>query len=282
MSIPISTGSGAASVAAELLSTLQYQQIKVLGGETGSTSVMGVNPDRSINVSVIGTVQMSGSVVAAGNQSVSGALNVSGSVLLGSSNASVIAVLQNSSLITIASGSVLSVPTGSMITVWQNSSVLAVPVGSTIAVLQSSSIIARVTGSVVALPASGSVLSNSTITSVATANGGLPVYAQLTRYVLGTADMRVVLGNSVVALGAPGAGIRNYVTNVQVANFGSASVLVKISDIHTSTLGWTIAPAGGGSNFNPFYRGADNSPITASLNGTASVLVSMQGFTSNI
>ena len=121
---------------------------------------------------------------------------------------------------------------------------------------------------------------NITITSIATANGAVPIFAPLTARIQGTADLRVVQGASVVVLAAQGSGVRTYVEHVQIANFGSASVLVTFADTTTSILGYTIAPAGGGSNFDCFYRSAANNPITASINGTASVLVSMQAFTS--
>jgi hypothetical protein len=54
MSVPITQGTGASSVAAEVVSGLNYQQIEVYGG--GGSSVMAVNPDGSIRVSVIGTI----------------------------------------------------------------------------------------------------------------------------------------------------------------------------------------------------------------------------------
>lgn len=137
--IPISTGSGAASVATEQIGNFQFQQIKVVGGETGSTSVMGVNPDRSISVSIIGipTVVVGGSVTAiftaAANQSVSGAVTAPpGSVAaVRTDAASVITVSQSSSVVAILqSSSILAVPVGSVVTVWQNSSVIAVPTGN--------------------------------------------------------------------------------------------------------------------------------------------------------
>ena len=103
--------------------------------------------------------------------------------------------------------------------------------------------------------------------------------APLASVIQGTADLRVVQGASVAFLAAPGATIRNYVEHIQVANFGSSSVLVTFADNTTSILGYTIAPAGGGSNFDCFFKAAVNSPVTASINGTASVLVSGQGFT---
>lgn len=79
MAIPITDGQGQSSVATEQIGTVKYQQIKIIGGETGSTSVMGVNPDRTISVSVVGAVQITGSVVALanGNQSISGTVGAS-------------------------------------------------------------------------------------------------------------------------------------------------------------------------------------------------------------
>lgn len=106
--------------------------------------------------------------------------------------------------------------------------------------------------------------------------------APFTKWVSGVADLRVVLGASVTAIAAQGASVFTYVREVQVANFGSASVLVKIAGGLGSTLGWTIAPAGGGSNFTTRYKTGENSAVTASINGTASVLVTISGFTAKI
>lgn len=54
MSVPITPGSGASSVAAEIISGLNYQTIKLAGGETGSTSMLSVTPDGALKVSVLG------------------------------------------------------------------------------------------------------------------------------------------------------------------------------------------------------------------------------------
>lgn len=403
MSIPISFGAGSASIATEKISTADYQIIKVVGGETGSTSVWGITPDGSAKVSVMGTVtttasgagsvitviqsssviavvtgsvatvfqgsvlaiptsstivvwqgssviaRVTGSVVAlpaspsvitvpSGNQSVSGALFVSGSVLLGSSNASVITAAQGSVAVAIVSGSIAATVTppanqsvsgavnvsgsvmlgnsnGSVITVWQNSSVLSVPVGSTIAVLQSSSILAVPVGSVITVLQAPSIVGtyaedtahatgdkgllslnvrNDTLSSVTSADGdygalaigpageGIFANAPLTKWVRGTADLRTVLGSSVTAIAAQGASIFTYITGVQVVNFGPSSVIVTLAGGLGSVLGYTIAPAGGGSNivYPNALKTGENSAFTASINGTASVLVSAQGFIS--
>ena len=51
--VNVTEGSGK-TVGTEDIGGVQYQKIKLVGGETGSTSVLGVNPDKSISVSVIG------------------------------------------------------------------------------------------------------------------------------------------------------------------------------------------------------------------------------------
>lgn len=108
MSIPISTGSGQASVAAEEVGGLQYQRVEILG--QGGASVLAVNADGSLNANITGSVI----TVATANQSVSGTVGASiiGLVPVQTSNSSVITVLQNSSIIAVATGSVVTVPTG--------------------------------------------------------------------------------------------------------------------------------------------------------------------------
>lgn len=214
--VAITDGQGQSSVAAEQIGTVKYQIIKVVGGETGSTSVMGVNPDRSINVSVLGSPTISGTYA----EDAAHTTGNNGVFALGVRND-----LQPS--ITSADGdySPLAVgPTGAL-----------------------------------------------------TAHD-----APITQWVQGTADLRVSLGGSIVAIAAPGASIFTYIREVQVANMGSASVLVTIAGGLGSILGYTIAPAGGGSNYVTRLKTGANSAVTASISGAASVLVSMQGFTAKI
>ena len=266
MSIPISVGSGAASVAAEAVGGLQYQQIEVLG--KGGASTLGVNPDASINVSVIGVPQV----------------NVSGSVFATLSGA----------------GSIIAIPVGSTIAVLQSSSILAVPVGSVITVWQTPSIVGTYSDD--AAHGQGAkglgvlAVRNDNLTSVTSASNDyshiavgpvgelINANAPITKWVRGTADLRVVLGASVTAIPAQGASVFTYITSAQVANFGPASVLVTFAGGLGSILGYTIAPAGGGSNivYPNALKTGENSAFTASINGTASVLVSAQGFTAGI
>ena len=436
--IPISTGSGAASVATEQIGANQYQQVKVVGGEVGSTSVWGIAPDRSALVSVVGTVNVN----ATGTPSISGAVNVAGSVMLGSSNASVITVSQNSSIIAVPTGnqsvsgavqiygnsSLATVhivddqiqssmvalvtdtiihgrttgagggyvevkvdPSGAIVTAmssvvtfqggaWRTSVISSTPSSmlagasifgqlpggtavlgsiatlqgttpwiingsvsgalfvsgsvmlgssnaSVITYIQNSSLIAINAGSVVTL-SQGSVITvaqapsivgtyledaahatgdrgifvmqvrNDNMTSVTSADGdyspiaGGPVgetivaNAPITKWVQGTADLRGAStgGPSIAVIAAQGASIFTYITGLQVVNMGSASVLVTLSGATSSIIGYTIAPAGGGSNIvypNALKTNA-NAAFAASISGIASVIVSAQGFTAKI
>lgn len=419
MSVPITPGSGATSVAAEAVGGLNYQQIEVYG--KGGASVLGINPDGSINASIIGlqgasvsgtvnvgnlptTQNVSGSVVGfqgtspwiitgsvqasvspAANQSVSGTVqtdvrgsvatviiggsiaasftppanqSVSGTVtanqgtnpwiitgsvqgsfspsgnqsVSGTVGASIIgtvpatqsgtwstsvmtnvitsiatagqvmgsvAALQATNPWNVA-GSVAAFIVGnsSVIVVPQASSILAVPVGSVQTIWLSPSVVGTYAEDAAHTSGDKGIfvmqVRNDTMSSITSADGdyspiaGGPVgetitaNAPITKWVQGTADLRGSSGGSVTVIAAQGASIFTYITGLQVANMGSASVLVTLSGATSSIVGYTIAPAGGGSNIlypNALKTNA-NGAFSASISGVASVLVSAQGFIS--
>lgn len=404
--IPISTGSGQASVATEQVGNFQYQQIKVVGGEVGSTSVMGVNPDRSINVSIVGvptvgaiivggvSATITGSVVAVwkdssviavstgsvvavptGNQSVSGTVGASiiGAIPVQLSNTSVITVWNNSSVIAVVTGSVVTIPTGNQsVSGTVGASIIGLPpvsiqgLPSVVAVLPSivgtisdnvantaarvangasgslvftsfpflfnggtwdrlvgnssiGTLVSTASSSVITIAQAPSIVGtyaedaasatgdkgllvmgarNDTLSSVTSADGDysshvvgpagelIAANAPFTKWVSGTASMLggVPLITSVVVVAAQGASIFTYITSAQVANLGSASVLVGFYGGTSSLLAYTIAPAGGGSNlyFQNGIKTTANGHFAASVSGTASVYVSAQGFIAKI
>lgn len=67
--IPITTGTGSASVASDLVSGNNYQQIKLVDGTLGSIIPLKINADGSINASIYGNITP--------NQSVSGTIGAS-------------------------------------------------------------------------------------------------------------------------------------------------------------------------------------------------------------
>lgn len=194
--------------------------------------------------------------------------------------------------------SVIGLTIGSVITVNQSSSILAVPVGSVITVWQSPSIVGTYAEDAASASGDKGFLvmgaRNDTLASVTSADGDYSSHvvgpageliaenAPLTKWVSGTADFRNGnAGASIVAIAAGGSSVFTYITGVQIANMGSASVLVALVS-GGSTLGYSIAPAGGGSNI--YYQNGLKTPanfgFAASISGVASVLVSAQGFIS--
>lgn len=248
---------------------------------TAGASIIGLPPfvlGGSTNASVI---TVGGS--APGNQSVSGAVNISGSVLLGSSNASVIAYLQSSSIIAINAGSVIAIPSGSVITVLQAASIVGTYAEDAPAASGDKGFL--VMGA-----------RNDTLASVTSNDGDYSSHvvgpageliaenAPLTKWVSGTASMLggVPLTSSVIVIAAQGASVFTYITGIQVANLGSASVLVGFYGATSSLIAYTMAPAGGGSNINIVngIKTNANGAFSASVSGTASIFVSAQGFIS--
>lgn len=277
----------AAQIGTQITSIVNSIPSSVLVG----ASIFGQLPAGTAVLGSVAALQGTNPWIVTG--SVSGALNISGSVLLGSSNASVIAYLQSSSII--------GVVTGSVVTVFSNNSVLSIPTSSTIAIIQANSIVGSYAEDAAHTTGDKGLfvmqVRNDTMSSITSADGdyspiaGGPIgetitaNAPLTKWVQGTADLRGAgtLGGSVIAIAAGGSSIFTYITGVQVLNMGSASVLVTLAS-GGSTLGYTIAPAGGGSNI--VYPNALKTPanfgFAASLSGVASVIVSAQGFIAKI
>lgn len=108
MSIPISTGSGVASVAAEAVAGLQYQQVEILG--KGGASTLAINPDGSFLASILGRPSISGSVGLVGTPSISGAITIVGNAsvsgTVGASIIGTVPVTQSGSF--VISGSILA------------------------------------------------------------------------------------------------------------------------------------------------------------------------------
>lgn len=282
----------------------------------GSVAVLqGTNP-----FIITGSVQ--GSFSPSGNQSVSGALFISGSVLAnqtGTRIASLVSTVPSSVIVGASifglapvnvtntninvSGSVaaFNVSTNaSFISVSRDSSVLSVSTGSVITVLQSPSIVGTYAEDATHTSGANGLfimqVRNDTLSSITSADGDysplasgpagetIIANAPFTKWVSGTADMRGNSGASVAVVAAQGASIFTYITGIQLANLGSASVLVTFSGATSSVIGYSIAPAGGGSNIvypNALKTNA-NGAFTASISGVASVFVSAQGFISKI
>ncbi len=105
----------------------------------------------------------------------------------------------------------------------------------------------------------------------------------ITKWVQGIAS--VFTGASVQAIAPQGSSIFTYITALQITNASANNVWITLTGGLggiSSTLGYTVAPANGGSNIyfpNGLKTGA-NSGFSASISGVASVFLSAQGFIS--
>lgn len=104
----------------------------------------------------------------------------------------------------------------------------------------------------------------------------------ITKWISGQTS--VMYGTSVQAIPAQGASIFTYITGMQVANVSANTVLLKLTGGLGSVLGWTVAPANGGSNivFPNALKTGENSGVSASISGAGSVYLSAQGFIAKI
>jgi hypothetical protein len=247
--VNITPGSGQI-ISSEAIGGVEYQRIKIIGGETGSTSVLGVAPDGSMKVSVIGTIGVSviGVVpvtfAAASNQSVSGTVNAA----LLSSNASVITLVQSSVAVNIISGSIaasFTPPANQSVSGTVGASIIGLtPVTTTI-------------NSVLSMVApKASIISG--VTSVMTGTGLTSV------------------------LSAAGTSIKNYVTHLIVTNGAATGTFVDIKDGGGNVLYSGYAAASGGgfvANPVPPIVGSANKSVDAQPRAQASIIVAMTGYT---
>lgn len=181
----------------------------------------------------------------------------------------------------------------------QNSSIFAVPVGSTISVFQNPSIVGTYAEDAPSASGDKGFLvmgaRNDTLASVTSNDGDysshvvgpagelVSVNAPFTKWVFNSCS--VFTTTSQVALPAQGASIFTYVTAIQISNLSANQVLVTFGHGSNSILGYTTAPANGGSNIvmPNGWKTAQNAPVTASISGgIASVFISVEGFIAKV
>lgn len=189
----------------------------------------------------------------------------------------------NSSIIAISAGSVIAIPSGSVITVLQSPSIVGTyaedaPHTSSDKGVFSLNVRNDTLSSITSTDGDYSPMAMGPVGEAVVAN------APITKWVSGTASMLggVPLTCSVVVIAAQGASVFTYVTGVQVVNFSASSVLVTFGAATSSIIGYTVAPAGGGSNivYSNGLKTNANAAFSASVSGTSSVYISAQGFIS--
>ena len=147
---------------------------------------------------------------------------------------------------------------------FQNSSILSVPTSSTIVVFQAPSIVGTYSEDSAHTTADKGFfvmgVRNDTVASFTGSNGEYNPFAhdsagRVLAKPFAAEEARIEGYNSVVStsvttlVAAAGAGLRNYITDLWVANTGATTTLITFrSGGGTSVLGYTIAPTAGGSN----------------------------------
>lgn len=92
----------------------------------------------------------------------------------------------------------------------------------------------------------------------------------------------VVSTSQTTLVAAAGAGLRNYITDIFIANTGATTTLVTFKDGAGSILGYTIAPTAGGSNMpglaTPFRTGANASFDFQATSASSILYATVKGF----
>lgn len=90
------------------------------------------------------------------------------------------------------------------------------------------------------------------------------------------------VSTSVMLIKASAIGKKNYVTDFWISNTGALTTLITFQDGSTSVLGYTIAPAGGGSNAQgihvPFKTATSQDLALKPGTGTSILYVTVQGY----
>lgn len=270
--IPITEGSGTASVATELVGGNSFQQVEIYGG--GGASVLSVNPDGSINASIKGTVIISGSVMSQGFNS-PGSSVTGNPVLIGT-------IDSNGSVQGLKSGQNLDNTTATGIL-----GIQLISSGGRSLSFQGNNGDGSGTN---ATPNSANVVPwNMVFNGVqwdrmrgSSAIGVLTTpYAFPNSYVSGVTSLITGLA-SVQVLAPAAAGQRNYITQLLVTNGAAVGTFVNIYDATNVIYSGYAAGAGGGFSISfpsPLRQSSIAGNLSVASSIQSSIIVSASGYT---
>ncbi len=265
---------------------------------SGNTSVQGT-------MSVLGTVPVTQATTPWTVQLTSGSIATSGGTT-GNSSVLIVGQMPAQSVSGVGLFNVNHTGNGSVITVPQPGSVSGVGLfnvnhtgnGSIITVFANPSIVGTYSEDAAHTTADKGLfvlqVRNDTMSSITSADGDyspqavgpvgevLTANSPITKWISG--QNSVMYGTSVQVVAPQGASVFTYITGIQIANNSATASLVKFTGGLGSVLGWTIAPATGGSNivFPNALKTGENSGVSASISGISSVYLTMEGFISKI
>lgn len=271
-----------------------HSVIGTYSDSTVSSTVTGIPFMFKANVSssVMQAVSPTFPLPVSGSQSIQGTVSVLGTV----------PITQSGSWFSSVSGSVTALQgTNPWIQTFSNSSILAVPVGSVITVFQAPSIVGTYAEDAPSASGDKGFLvmgaRNDTLSSVTSNDGDYSSHvvgpageliaenAPLNKWISGTASAlggTPATGSLIPIIAAQGASVFTYITGLQVANPSGTNVWVTLLGATNSVIGFTVAPANGGSNI--YYQNGlktnANAAFSASVNAVGSVYLSAQGFIS--
>lgn len=176
---------------------------------------------------------------------------------------------------------------------FQNSSILAVPVGSVQVVLRSPSIVGTYAEDAAHTSGDKGLFTlgvrNDTVASFVSANTeytpiGVDSAGRTMIKPFAPGEASIIAVTSIVSAGkaasvqlfaAPGAGLKNYITDFNIANSGATTTVVLFADSDSSILGRTIAPTGGGSNYQfatPLVTTRTNTVVNLEILSSSSIV----------
>lgn len=255
--IPITTGTGSASVASDLVGSINYQQIKLVDGTIGGSTPLKINADGSITASIYGNITTSSTP----NQSVSGTVGAS---IVGNVNITITSVATVGGVLPVAFTTTTSPGADSV----------------NIAAIESTS-----GGSgTFPLPTGTFVYNGSNWDR---ARGNSSIGALVTPYSFPTALISgvtsVITGTSSVQVLAPAATAqRNYITNILVTNAAAVGTSVQLLDGGNVIYAGFAAASGGGFAVSfpaPLRQSSIAGNLSALSTVQASVFVSASGYT---
>lgn len=249
-----------------------FINVNLIGGSVLTSSTPNQSVSGTVGASIIGLAPVSVSNFPTTQ-------NVSGSVVGFQGTSPWVETFTNSSILAVPVGSVISVSIGSVITAWQAPSIVGT--------YAEDSPSANADKGLFSLN-----VRNDTLTSITSADGdysGMSVgpsgevivaNAPLTKWVQGNASLFTGIIQPIIA--AQGASVFTYITGVQVANASANNAYITFFGATGSVVGYTPAPANGGSNIVLLnaWKGNANGAFSASVSGVASVYLSAEGFIS--
>ena len=252
---------------------------------SGNPSVSGtvnIGNVPSVNATVVGNPSVSGTVGA----SIIGAVNINPASVLVLNPVSILAVTQNgawsASLVGTIPGSVVSFQGGA----WTPSvsGTVGASIIGTVPVVQSGTWQPSSLGYLTRNDAVASFLGADLVTRPVMGDSAgrfvVKPFAPEQARIEGT--IAITHTSITTVIPAAGAGLKNYITDFIIANSGSVTTLVTFKDGAGSVLGYTIAPATGGSNApgiaTPIRTGVNATFDIQATNPTSTLYGTFTGF----